>query len=95
MKKSRSFINFENLGAEETEESTAADQTTVLSSSNRSNQSETHSQTNGKGLRRNIESLFILSRAYARINAVGSSTALVAILNGKKLSVCNLGDSGF
>lgn len=38
---------------------------------------------------------FILSKAFKRVNAVGSATALIAILNKKELNIANIGDSGF
>ena len=38
---------------------------------------------------------YILQQAYNRVNAVGSATALVAILNQNELSIANIGDSGF
>lgn len=38
---------------------------------------------------------FILQKAYQKVTAVGSATALVAILNGNELHVANVGDSGF
>ena len=43
----------------------------------------------------NIHPLFVLEKAFGRMKAVGSSTALVAIKNNNQLNVCNLGDSGF
>jgi serine/threonine protein phosphatase PrpC len=38
---------------------------------------------------------FILQQAYNKVSAVGSATALVAILNKNELSLANIGDSGF
>lgn len=38
---------------------------------------------------------FILQKAYQKVTAVGSATALIAILNGNELHVANIGDSGF
>jgi serine/threonine protein phosphatase PrpC len=38
---------------------------------------------------------YILSKSFKRVNAVGSATAIVAILNKKELSIANIGDSGF
>lgn len=38
---------------------------------------------------------YILQQAYNRTFAVGSATALVAILNKNELSIANIGDSGF
>ena len=43
----------------------------------------------------NIHPLSVLEKAFGRMKAVGSSTALVAIKNNNQLNVCNLGDSGF
>ena len=43
----------------------------------------------------NIEPSFILHRAFTRMTAVGSSTALVAVRNQKNICIANLGDSGF
>ena len=42
-----------------------------------------------------IDPTYILNKAYQRVTAVGSSTALVAIRNQKSISIANLGDSGF
>ena len=38
---------------------------------------------------------YILQKAFNKVNAVGSATALVAILNKNELSIANIGDSGF
>lgn len=42
-----------------------------------------------------ISPLYILEKAFKKVNAVGSATALVAMLNKNELSVANIGDSGF
>jgi len=42
-----------------------------------------------------VEPIFVLSQAFDKVKAVGSSTVLVGIRNQKKISICNLGDSGF
>lgn len=38
---------------------------------------------------------FVLEKAFNKVNAVGSATAMVAILNKNELSIANIGDSGF
>jgi serine/threonine protein phosphatase PrpC len=38
---------------------------------------------------------YILDKAFSKVDAVGSSTAMVAIRNQRTLHVANLGDSGF
>ena len=38
---------------------------------------------------------YILQKAFLKVNAVGSATALIAILNKDELSIANVGDSGF
>lgn len=38
---------------------------------------------------------YILQKAYAKVNAVGSATAMIAILNKHELQIANIGDSGF
>jgi len=38
---------------------------------------------------------YVLEQAFKKVNAVGSATALLAILNKSELSIANLGDSGF
>jgi len=38
---------------------------------------------------------YILERAFKKVMAVGSATAMIAILNKNELSVANMGDSGF
>ena len=42
-----------------------------------------------------IHPLYILDKAFSQVNDVGSATAMVSILNGRKISFANLGDSGF
>jgi len=42
-----------------------------------------------------LHSLYVLENAFKKVQAVGSATALVGVLNGKTLSIVNLGDSGF
>lgn len=42
-----------------------------------------------------IYPLFILEKSFAKVNAVGSATALIAILNKNELAISNIGDSGF
>jgi hypothetical protein len=42
-----------------------------------------------------IHPVLIIQQSYARVTAVGSATALVAIKNGQELRVANIGDSGF
>ena len=36
-----------------------------------------------------------MERAFKKVSAVGSATAMVAILNKNELSIANIGDSGF
>jgi serine/threonine protein phosphatase PrpC len=43
----------------------------------------------------NLFPTYILGKSFAKVNAVGSATALIAILNKKELAICNIGDSGF
>lgn len=38
---------------------------------------------------------YILEKAFRKVNAVGSATALVAIQNRNELCIANIGDSGF
>lgn len=38
---------------------------------------------------------YILQKAFSKVTAVGSATALIAILNKNELQICNIGDSGF
>ena len=42
-----------------------------------------------------LQPLYILEKAFQKVNAPGSSTVLVAILNKDYLHLVNLGDSGF
>lgn len=39
--------------------------------------------------------LYIMNKAFKKVNAVGSATAMIGLLNKNELSVCNIGDSGF
>lgn len=43
----------------------------------------------------NLYPSYILEKAFRKVTAVGSATALVAILNKQELSISNIGDSGF
>ena len=43
----------------------------------------------------NLDPTYILNQSFVKVNAVGSSTALVAIRNQKMINIANLGDSGF
>ena len=38
---------------------------------------------------------YVLQKAFDKIKAVGSATALIAILNKQTLHITNIGDSGF
>jgi len=38
---------------------------------------------------------YVLEKAFAKVRAVGSATAMIAILNKQELSIANIGDSGF
>ena len=38
---------------------------------------------------------YVLEKAYKKVMAVGSATAMVAVLNKNELSIANIGDSGF
>ena len=42
-----------------------------------------------------IYPVYILEMAYSKVEAVGSATALIGVLNGPELTITNLGDSGF
>lgn len=42
-----------------------------------------------------IYPLYIMNKAFKRVNAVGSATAMIAMLNKNELTVSNIGDSGF
>jgi serine/threonine protein phosphatase PrpC len=42
-----------------------------------------------------LNPLDILTQAYSKVSAIGSSTACVCVINGNKFECCNLGDSGF
>ena len=38
---------------------------------------------------------YVLENAFKKVNAVGSATAMIAILNKNELCIANIGDSGF
>jgi serine/threonine protein phosphatase PrpC len=44
---------------------------------------------------KNLYPLYVLQQAFKRVTAVGSSTALIGVLNKQHLHFANLGDSGF
>eukprot|EP00826_Nyctotherus_ovalis_P013274 TRINITY_DN1355_c0_g1_i4.p1 TRINITY_DN1355_c0_g1~~TRINITY_DN1355_c0_g1_i4.p1 ORF type:complete len:237 (+),score=68.20 TRINITY_DN1355_c0_g1_i4:170-880(+) len=48
-----------------------------------------------KSFEQQVDPLAVLSKAYARAKAIGSSTASVVVLNGSTVEVANLGDSTF
>lgn len=51
--------------------------------------------TSNTSAKRDIQALYILERAFSKVTAIGSATAMIGILNRNKMSLCNLGDSGF
>lgn len=50
---------------------------------------------NSKRYEANLFPTYILQKAFAKVNAVGSATAMIAILNKQELAIANIGDSGF
>jgi hypothetical protein len=45
--------------------------------------------------KRHLHPLYLMQQAFKKVTAVGSSTALIGVLNKRSLSFANLGDSGF
>ena len=82
-KSKRSFVNLETLDDDDQSEmtqNTEDDQTTNAS---------------GGLTQRHLHASFILENAFRQVKAIGSSTAMIGIQNKGKMSICNLGDSGF
>lgn len=86
MKKSASYMSMENLDQED-------------ESPNSDKDEEPEESKHGPSLLEQesitIEPTYILHKAFERMTAVGSSTALIAVRNNKNICIANLGDSGF
>jgi len=89
LKTVRSFLSLENMAQSDSEEE---EEVESLDEDNKKEDVENEKLDKEKI---EVHPLFVLDKAFAQVNSVGSATAMVAILNGKKLSIANLGDSGF
>lgn len=91
IKKSGSYLSMENLGFDD-HNSSSEEEEEVKVNNNGIHQSDLEALEE-----ENVElhPIFILQQAFSKVNAVGSSTALVAARNKKTISIANLGDSGF
>ena len=93
MRKNTSFMSLDDMfmGAEQV--SKHADGSQTQRQKPTLSLSQKDSSSSEKSL---IDPTYILDKAYSKVKAVGSSTAMIAILNPKSvLTVSNLGDSGF
>ena len=86
MKKSASYMSMENLDQEDE---------TPLSDRDEEPEESKHGSSLMEQETVTIEPTYILHKAYERLTAVGSSTALIAVRNNKNICIANLGDSGF
>ena len=50
---------------------------------------------NKKRFELEIDPSYVLQKAFSKIKAVGSATAMIGILNKQTLNITNIGDSGF
>ena len=94
MRKKGSFLSMENL-IEQADEEIAQKK-----KGDDQDNTETSIQVDQDSASKDLENvtvypIFILSQSFAKVTAVGSSTAMVAIRNQKMLHLANLGDSGF
>jgi serine/threonine protein phosphatase PrpC len=85
-KQKRSFVNLETL---DNDDINALDEQATAEGSPVSKNKSSPS------VLAEIHPIYVLERAFQRVTSIGSSTAVLAIQNNNKLSVCNLGDSGF
>ena len=95
MRKSRSFLNFDNFldAAPTTTETEQSSQTPSNSTSQKPKEEE--KKMSKPADRSYLHSKQVLTDSFKLVKAVGSSTAVVAIQNGNQLHLSNLGDSGF
>ena len=76
-----------SYNAEEDKKSLVPEEDKASSSLSGSQKSQRHT---------NLDTTYVLEKAFSKVIAVGSSTAIIAILNpNNTLQVSNLGDSGF
>ena len=85
-RRNRSFVSLENLEANEV---------TVTQKQEQQEIELEVSPVQSSPLFKDLHPTYILQKAYNKTKAIGSSTAMIGIQNGNKLSLCNLGDSGF
>lgn len=85
-KQKRSFVNLETL---DNDDINALDEQATAEGSPVSKHKSSPS------VLAEVHPIYVLERAFQRVTSIGSSTAVLAIQNNNKLSVCNLGDSGF
>lgn len=95
MRKSGSFLSMDNLGGGDDDNSVSEEENTDSAKG-----TNTRENSDSNTLKFDKESvilhpIFILGQAFAKVTAVGSSTAMIAIRNQKELNIANLGDSGF
>ena len=81
MRRTSSYLSIDNLGDDEDED-------------------EEEKESDGEKKEINKEDIIInpvlvLERAFEKVKAVGSATALIGIKNKKEINLANLGDSGF
>lgn len=108
IKKQKSYLSMENLDVGDDEDGNEDQEGSISSGTdenrnspkkvmNTSPKKKEESQIMPKINSENVvlHPIFILQKAFTKVSAVGSSTALVAIRNQKQISIANLGDSGF
>lgn len=59
------------------------------------NQLTLNMQFDSNRMNKIIYPTYVLGKAFAKVNAVGSATAMISILNKNELQIANIGDSGF
>ena len=86
MRKNGSFLSMENLDVEAAEHSSCSEDGSV-------DKGKSDPKLDNESI--TLHPIYILSQAFSKLQAVGSSTALVAIRNQREINIANLGDSGF
>lgn len=96
LKKSASYLSMENLDIQEEDETNPDDEDGEEGNDSKPDENaDTPSKSKLNTEQMNVEPTYILEKAFRRLTAVGSSTALIGIRNQKNISIANLGDSGF
>eukprot|EP00347_Sterkiella_histriomuscorum_P004556 403360013 len=92
MRRSGSYLSMENLDVEVDSDQSLEDETDDKTQTNNANDLSSLKFESENII---LHPIYILEKAFHKVQAVGSSTALVGIRNQKEINIANLGDSGF